>query len=317
MEDVKIDLNGTLGAAFMGHFATAVLYGITSLQSFVYYKQRRRDTPILRWLVLVLWILDGVHVALITYSMYFYMVLNFANPLIIEKPIWSIMSMIIVSNVSNIIVRGVFGYRIWKMTGRGITLPLLIGILSLYIAGDGFYFAAEGMRISSYLEIAHFSWSLYVGFAFEVFVDGIITISQCMVLRKFRTGIRSTDSVVSVLMLYSINTGLFTSICAFICLLTYTLLPDMFVYFIFYFMLSKLYVNALLANLNARSSIMDSISSPAGIRPFQTYQGSDTTTTPSMNQVRPTAAQFTSVIDPLILSSAFPRDSVVVAECEP
>ena len=33
-------------------------------------------------------ILDTLHVAMITYAMYFYMVLNFADPLIILQPVW-------------------------------------------------------------------------------------------------------------------------------------------------------------------------------------------------------------------------------------
>ena len=35
-------------------------------------------------------VMDTVHVVFITYAMYFYMVLNFANPLIVERPVWSV-----------------------------------------------------------------------------------------------------------------------------------------------------------------------------------------------------------------------------------
>ncbi|KAI0919941.1 hypothetical protein AcV5_001878 [Taiwanofungus camphoratus] len=107
-------------------------------------------------------------------------------------------------------------------------------------------------------------WSLYVGFAFEVAVDSMITVSQCLLLRRLRTGIRSTDSAIIVLTIYSINTDMLTSICAILCLITYTVLPHMFVYFAFYFVLSKLYVNSLLANLNARGILLENIAPPSG-----------------------------------------------------
>ena len=35
-------------------------------------------------------VMDTVHVVFITHAMYFYMVLNFANPLIVERPVWSV-----------------------------------------------------------------------------------------------------------------------------------------------------------------------------------------------------------------------------------
>lgn len=306
--DVKTQFNSTLGAMFLGQFATAVLYGITSLQAFFYYKQHPRDPPLIRWLVCGLWCLDSLHMALIEYAAYYYMVLNFADPFDIVKPIWSVMVMIIVSNISNIIVRGIFSHRLWKWSGRGIILPLIIGALSLWITGDGFYFAVRGMQINSYYDIRRFSWSLYVGFGLEVVVDGIITVSRCLVLRRFRTGIRSTDSIISVLMVYSINTGMLTSLCAIVCLITYTVLPNMFVYFVFYFVLSKLYVNCLLANLNARTTILE-----AGHRPLGKFDVSEATTT-GESHFGSTAPQFSTIIEPVILASGLPRGSVVVSE---
>ncbi|EED84197.1 predicted protein [Postia placenta Mad-698-R] len=253
--DVKTQFNSTLGAMFLGQFATAVnelvvgrLYGITSLQAFFYYKQHPRDPPLIRWLVCGLWCLDSLHMALIEYAAYYYMVLNFADPFDIVKPIWSVMVMIIVSNLQPPAME-----MEWK----------------------GHHLALDHSRTGRIVLVDHRRrWSLYVGFGLEVVVDGIITVSQCLVLRRFRTGIRSTDSIISVLMVYSINTGMLTSLCAIVCLITYTVLPNMFVYFVFYFVLSKLYVNCLLANLNARTTILE-----AGHRPLGKFDVSEATTT--------------------------------------
>ncbi|PCH34603.1 hypothetical protein WOLCODRAFT_139462 [Wolfiporia cocos MD-104 SS10] len=296
---VRLQFNSTLGAAFLGQFATAILYGITSLQTFIYYKQHYKDPLILRFLVGVLWILDGIHVAFITHAMYMYMIVNFANPLNVDKPIWSVWAMIIVSNISNIIVRAIFSRTLWKLSGKALIFPLVIGLLSIYVAADAFYFAIRGFRIDSYLDIHHFSWSLYNGFAFEVLVDGMITVSQCLLLRRFRTGIKSTDSIITILMVYSINTGLLTSICAILCLVTFTVLPDMFVYFAFYFVLSKLYVNSVLANLNARSTILENM---PGAKPLNKYDYTDPSSM-SSGGANLVPAQFSSVVDPVLLTT--------------
>ncbi|KAH9946723.1 hypothetical protein B0H21DRAFT_386999 [Amylocystis lapponica] len=297
---LHLTFDSTLGAAFLGHFVTAILYGITSLQAFVYYRQYPNDPPLTRFLVLILWILDGLHVGLITGAMYYYLVKNFANPAVVEQPVWCIMVMIIVGNISNFIVRGVFGHRLWKLS-KSLILPTIIGLLSLYTAGDAFYFASRGLKMTSYLDLHHIAWSLYLGFSVEVVTDWIITISQCILLRRLQTGIRRADSIIHFLMVYSINTGLLTSVCAMLCLITFATLPNMFVYFAFYFILSKLYVNSLLANLNARGRVMEAMDRVGGIHEEGSEPGKAVhlgSSTTESSEMRHTAGiQFTTIVD--------------------
>ncbi|KAI0791246.1 hypothetical protein C8Q75DRAFT_67192 [Abortiporus biennis] len=99
-------------------------------------------------------------------------------------------------------------------------------------------FAVEGFFVDSYEDVSGISWSLYSGFAVE-----------------YRTGVTRVDRVINTLMTYMINTGLLTSICALLCLITFITLPGRYVYFAFYFVLSKFYVNALLATLNSRGAL--------------------------------------------------------------
>ncbi|KAI0368172.1 hypothetical protein BV20DRAFT_1054168 [Pilatotrama ljubarskyi] len=216
----QIRLDDTLGAAFMGHFVTTLL-------------------------------LDSLHAGLITAAMYWYCITNFTNLLAIQQPIWPIATMIIVSNISNSIVRGIFGYRVWKLSKHNWILPGIIAFLSVVI----FDFAVKLYSIPSYADISHFSWSLYLGLSVEATVDLIVALAQCVLLRSFETGIRRTDMVIRVLITYSINTGLLTSMCAIGALVSYAAQPSKFIYFAFYFVLSKLYVNSLLATLNARGSL--------------------------------------------------------------
>ncbi|EMD31607.1 hypothetical protein CERSUDRAFT_88950 [Gelatoporia subvermispora B] len=312
---MSLHFDGTLGAAFLGHFVTAVLFGITSLQTWIYFRQHHKDPLFLRSLVFFLWILDALHVGLITGGMYSYLITHFGDVIAIAKPSWSILTMIIVTvstlrisarfdvnsrpqNISNIIVRGVFSYRLWKLSGRSKLVPIAIGILSLYTAGDAFYFAVRGLSVPSYFLFHQFSWSLYAGFGCEVVTDSIITVSQCLILWRFRTGIESTDSVIYVLVTYSINTCLLTSICAMLCLITFVLLPDMFVYFAFYFILGKLYVNSLLANMNARGSLLQNLNRPVHSLSSKAMLTGASSTSKGHIDFRPISDQFTTVIDP-------------------
>ncbi|KAI0641623.1 hypothetical protein C8Q79DRAFT_281903 [Trametes meyenii] len=253
---VAIRLDDTLGAAFLGHFIVTLLYGITSLQAFMYYRRNQRDPTLLKSSVFVLWILDSIHAGLITGAMYWYCITNFTNLLAVQRPIWPIPTMIIVSNLSNSIVRGIFGYRLWKLSKHSFILPGVIAVFSVFIVVDALYFAIKLYHKKLYSDINQFSWSLYLGLSVEATVDLIVAIAQCLLLRSFETGIRRTDSVIRVLITYSINTGLLTSLCAIGALVAYAVEPTKFVYFAFYFVLSKLYVNSLLATLNARGSLL-------------------------------------------------------------
>ncbi|TFY55126.1 hypothetical protein EVJ58_g8443 [Rhodofomes roseus] len=292
---------------------------------------------------------------MITYAMYFYMVINFADPLIVLRPVWSVWGMIMISVGSSMPAEVSILLSFSSVTEpqqyhcqgnilpstmeacvslspsktfadfpavsrKSWILPAFVATLSLYIIVDAFYFAVRGLHINSYLEIHQFSWVLYVGFTFEVIADFVITVAQYLYLRRFRTGIRFTDSVVSVLMLYCVNTGLLTSVCALLCLITYATLPDMYVYFAFYFVLSKLYVNSVLANLNARAIIVETMAPQnvdrgpfgSGQNPLekthkQLTSSSSSGAGPSSSNGR---AQFSTVIDPVIITmSNLPRQT--------
>jgi len=73
----------------------------------------------------------------------------------------------------------------------------------------------------------------------------------------FISWITRTDSLVMTLSMYAINTSLMTSILFAVCFITYATMPDNLVAFGFFFPISKFYLNAALATLNARSSLRE------------------------------------------------------------
>ncbi|KIM39251.1 hypothetical protein M413DRAFT_415842, partial [Hebeloma cylindrosporum] len=128
-------------------------------------------------------------------------------------------------------------------------------------------FAIRGFIVGSYSRLVHESWLLYTSLGGCVIADGIVTASLCMLLDHSRTGVKSADSLVNTLMLYSINTGLLTSLCATACFVTFAIWPHEFVFIGFYFALSKLYVNSLLAVLNTRETLRKRTAGRATIPP--------------------------------------------------
>lgn len=101
------------------------------------------------------------------------------------------------------------------------------------------------------------SWLMYASLSGAVASDLIIALSLVYHLKQNRSGFNHTDSLVSTLVAYTINTSLLTSMCAIACLVTFSVWPNDFIFIGIYFMLGKLYFNALLASLNARDALRE------------------------------------------------------------
>ncbi|KAF8968560.1 hypothetical protein BDZ97DRAFT_1727027 [Flammula alnicola] len=203
--------------------------------------------------------LDTIHLAFTSHGLYFYLVTSFGDFEVLLGPTWTILAQVYVTNLSDLIVRGFFAMRVSVLCGRrktlGFILPLVITILSLVVFSFGCGFASKSFILRTYARMNEASAMLYASFGAAVVADTTIAVSLCTLLIRSRTGFKETDSIVTKLMAFSINTGLLTSIAAIACFVTYAIWPQRFIFLGIYFALSKLYVNSLLASLNARSAL--------------------------------------------------------------
>ncbi|KAF9554442.1 hypothetical protein CPC08DRAFT_712905 [Agrocybe pediades] len=85
--------------------------------------------------------------------------------------------------------------------------------------------------------------------------DVLIAASLCALLHFSRTGFQRSDTMINKLIMFSVNTGVLTSLCAVASLISITVAGNTFLYIAFFFCIGRLYTNSLLATLNARKSI--------------------------------------------------------------
>ncbi|EPT04858.1 hypothetical protein FOMPIDRAFT_1139731 [Fomitopsis schrenkii] len=104
-----------------------------------------------------------------------------------------------------------------------------------------------------------FSALIYTGLSNAVVGDVLIAASLSLILRNHLKDIpRSrTSNIVRMLMAYSIETGVLTSVCTLACLIMYAALSHNYAYIAMYLLLSKFSLNALLATLNARRGLRE------------------------------------------------------------
>ncbi|KAF8882543.1 hypothetical protein BD779DRAFT_1802265 [Infundibulicybe gibba] len=152
-----------------------------------------------------------------------------------------------------------FGYRIWKFAGRKRIIPILLVPAALFQLAQGIVFvhlnlgAQVGTQLTAFISRA----VLISNFAVGAAVDILLSAGLCFLLWKSymeaNSSITETNSMVHRLILFSINTGIWTALVAIATITTVVVYPNNFIYVGFYFLLSPIYCNSLLANLNARS----------------------------------------------------------------
>ncbi|KAF9481198.1 hypothetical protein BDN70DRAFT_876671 [Pholiota conissans] len=252
-------LDNTYGAAFVGLVASAVLYGVTLLQTFLYYKQYPNDSRFTKSIVFLLWILDTTHLILCAVAIYTYLIRNYNNPSALNRSTWSMNVQTDCNGLIGLIVECFFARRVWKLS-RNIFLTALIVALAFIHFGLGVLFTVEGFILVETSKFPKLIWVTSTGLGSAAAADIIIAVSLCYYLTKSRTGFARTDSLITTLIVYSLTTGLITSIIAFICVVTFAIMPTNYIWLGFFWLIGKCYVNSLLAALNSRDSLREQVS---------------------------------------------------------
>ncbi|KAJ8487784.1 hypothetical protein ONZ51_g3979 [Trametes cubensis] len=273
MVPLPISLNDTLGAAFIGNILAACLYGLTTLQTSIYFGRCRKDSTVMKGLVTLLWALDTLHLLLISHTVYSYTISNFGNIPALLKPTWSVL--VLVTGVSDGIIRALYCYRIWIVSGKNWLVCAAIAIASLVTLGSSLAYTIVGLRSDTYIDLEKFSWLLYFSLAWTFLSDLLIAVTMCILLSKRRYGnFRKVDHTIRVLILYSINTGALTTLCTLMALIAYAASPHTFIYIGFYFLLPKLLLNSVLGTLNARKTLREQMSGGVVSIPLPDMSGS-------------------------------------------
>ncbi|KAL0572162.1 hypothetical protein V5O48_009809 [Marasmius crinis-equi] len=247
-------LDSTIGMMFIGTVIGTALWGITCVQTWFYFDNYPNDGWLLKSWVIATFISDTAHEILVCQIVYMYFVSNFGDYDATHRVLTGVYVEVLINGLTGLLVQIFLSYRIWTCTQGAL------------IAG-GFATAAAymAMGIASNLDnydqlkgLRGLSMSINV---LAVITDLTISAAICTYLNVSRTGYAWSNHVINRLILFSINTGLVTSFCACMSLITILVWPDTLIYFAFYFIIGRFYSNSLMATLNARKSIKNGPSS--------------------------------------------------------
>ncbi|KAJ4468803.1 hypothetical protein J3R30DRAFT_3714263 [Lentinula aciculospora] len=169
--------------------------------------------------------------------------------------VWSLNAELVVSMFISGIAEAFMTYRVWMLSGRQTMLTCVLLCFGLLHFISGEVSAAEFLELSRFAKFGSVPSVLRLGSA--SMCDTGIAVSLCYFLQKKRTGYKRTDEIIDHLMLFSINSGLITSVASIACLITYLAIPKTWVYLTLCFLISRLYSNTFLCALNTRQILQN------------------------------------------------------------
>ncbi|KIP02760.1 hypothetical protein PHLGIDRAFT_122186 [Phlebiopsis gigantea 11061_1 CR5-6] len=250
----SLNLNATVGAILVGGLITAVLYGITLLQTVFYYQHSQRDGWGVKSAVFVLWALDTFDMCLIGHTLYFYMVINYGNPSVLAAPVWSMILHLLVTPMTELVVRTMFTLRVWKLSEGNWASAAIISILGLADLALGTVVTAKSFG-KTFAQLSEIEGFVFAEFSTSLAADLLVVLLLCYYLHRSRTGMSGTESLINTLTVYVVETGLLTVIALSINMALFAAKPNNLAFVAIYFTISKLYTNAYLAMLNVRDHI--------------------------------------------------------------
>jgi len=197
-------------------------------------------------------VLDALHSSLVIHAGYVYLAIQ----LPLDQVLWSMHLEILVTELITVIVTGLYAVRIWnfarqprKYLGCVLVVVQMLQTAASIVDVHAAY-SAKNLR-----QIGLFFWTIQFSLACHVFVDCFLAGAMCYYLQQGRSGFSQSDGIVMKLIQYVVGSGVITAACAIATLVAITIKPYGLVWTVFYFMVSKLYVNSFLAFLNARQHI--------------------------------------------------------------
>ncbi|XP_006458725.1 hypothetical protein AGABI2DRAFT_134390 [Agaricus bisporus var. bisporus H97] len=256
---------GTYGALFLGGFFASILSGLVALQVLVYFKLYNNDARHLKALVLIIWVLDMFHTALVLAGLWDYLIKNFGLSDRIDTIPWTLSGTVAVTGILTCIVHFFYSGRIFKLSRQNYYIAVPICTLAVCRLVSASATTAEMVLTGSFHEFrSKFYWLFTLGLGLSSVVDIIITCSLFVLLQTSRTTNFDLNAIIDSLILYAFETGSLTAAGTVLSMICWLTMSNNLVFMGLHFVIAKLYANSLLVTLNTRRGMRRARAGSAG-----------------------------------------------------
>ncbi|KAF7328854.1 hypothetical protein MVEN_02515000 [Mycena venus] len=184
---VSLNPDTTLGAYQIGVLVSYVLFGVTTIQMYIYYTRFPEDSIKLKVLVAFVWACELAHTLCVGYGLYVWTISEYGHPeLIFGHSNTSLAVAVVFSGLIGASVQGFFSFRIYSLS-RKMYIPLFIWIMSFWRLLSGIL-VLTGTLQSSNVEGAEgqWGWALLASWSVSAANDLAITVALVTILIRQR-----------------------------------------------------------------------------------------------------------------------------------
>jgi len=242
----------------IGFSISTVVFGVSVLQAYRYYRNYPDDKAIIKWTVAILCLLDTMSTALVAHSLYIFLVINLGNPVAdFEIPISFAIENGVVTCVV-VIAQLFYAQQIWTLGKSKIVRisRLVAAFTSFGIGLDITDYVAKTQNVFSLL-VPTFKVKATLVQGFAAFADIAIAAAMCWYLHGQHSVFKRTQELVNTLMIYAISRGVLTAVCQILFLALFAAIPLEFTWLVFHQLLGKLYINSVFMTLNIRKGLKE------------------------------------------------------------
>ncbi|KAH7903504.1 hypothetical protein BJ138DRAFT_1131340 [Hygrophoropsis aurantiaca] len=252
-----IDLSSTIGFGYWGVLVDSLLTGITVLQLFLYFQNHHKDHFHVKITVISLCILDVLSWALFCYAYYYYLVRNYGNDLALLTIPWPFGTEVIVEAFVCFGAQMFFASQVYGINRKSWPVAAFIAMLALIALATGITVGVISIHNRSMQFVGSKTLEVLtdINKGLATVTDIVATIAMCYFLSSARSGVKRTNSIIKSLMFWAIHRGILLTAWQSADLFLYVAAPSKDYWVPFHMNLSKIYVNTMLAMLNARSTL--------------------------------------------------------------
>ncbi|KAF7326024.1 ANK-REP-REGION domain-containing protein [Mycena kentingensis (nom. inval.)] len=225
----------TYGAFFIGVLFATFFQGVLTVQAYIYYENFPRDHISLKSLVAIVWLIDLIHLVLITQSCYHYLIHSWGDNAALLVSTQALDLHLVFVGLASVICQLFFLSRIWRFSQKNWILTGILGIPCVLIFVLEVFISVEISRTPNVAAFSEYTGEVLSVFALAASVDVAIAVILVWYLQQGKTS--------------------FERILAVADLIVYLATPRTFVFIAMHFSMGRMYTNAFLATLNSRRKL--------------------------------------------------------------
>ncbi|TFL04297.1 hypothetical protein BDV98DRAFT_602714 [Pterulicium gracile] len=251
-----VNIVAVLGPVVLGIAFSLALFGVFTMQVWVYFIAFPKDRVWLKSMVFSMWLVDFVNAILLTCALFTLCVVNFGNPDSLGRLPPTFTVGFFLSIFIDFQCQAFLGYRLWKICGKA-WMAGVCGILIITKAVTGLVASYNLMVTGSVEEFTeHWTWPINVTLGAATANDVFIAVTLSYALWNKRTGTgftRGTVQVLERLVRWTVHTGLLISIVTVATNVSFNTMKSNLVWVGLHLLLPRVYSNSVLACLNGRT----------------------------------------------------------------